>query len=437
MLLMELDDVLHGDTDADASSSLTVTGIRTGTEIAGSGTDGTVGSSLTGSYGTLTIAADGTYTYVANASGGIDYFTYTVSDGIGGTDTAQITITVNAAPVAADNTGIVNEDGTLTVADGASANSITNAAITYDASEVFDMSAVSGENRSAGLAFNNDGTKMYHAGNDDNAVKEYHLSTAYDVSTATYQGDSEQLTVTSQTNEPFGITFNNDGSKLYVAGNSNVYQYSLSTAYDVSTGSYDSVSFATGDNTSCGIRFNNDGTKLFVAGFAGGNIEEIHLSTAYDLSTASRSDSNRLNISAKETLPRDIEFNIDGTRMFVVGGQGKDITEYKLSTAYDVSTGTYVGEYGIRYNPNDGSTQIEGQPFSILFNKMGTKMFMLGYGTNDVHEYELTSPYNLINVKDEHDGDVLGDDTDVNSDTLTVTAVSVKVVVLQVQLAQH
>ena len=44
--------------------------------------------------------------------------------------------------------------------------------------------------------------------------------------------------------------------------------------------------------------------------------------------------------------------------MFVVGGQGKDITEYKLSTAYDVSTGTYVGEYNIRYDPNDGSTML-------------------------------------------------------------------------------
>ena len=87
---------------------------------------------------------------MANASGGTDYFTYTVSDGIGGTDTAQITITVNAAPVAADNTGIVNEDGTLTVADGASANSITTAAITYDANDVFDMSAVSGEGNTAG-----------------------------------------------------------------------------------------------------------------------------------------------------------------------------------------------------------------------------------------------------------------------------------------------
>ena len=44
------------------------------------------------------------------------------------------------------------------------------------------MSAVSGETLSAGLAFNNDGTKMYHGGNDGNAIKEYHLSTAYDLS---------------------------------------------------------------------------------------------------------------------------------------------------------------------------------------------------------------------------------------------------------------
>ena len=252
------------------------------------------------------------------------------------------------------------------------------------------------------------------------------MSTAYDVSTATYQGDAQKLDVSGQTTEPFGLTFNNDGTKLYVAGGlgaGKVFQYTLGTAYDVSTQTGSVVEFAAGDTRPCGIRFNNDGTKLFVAGFNGGNIEEIHLSTAYDLSTASRSDSNRLDVSAKESSPRDIEFNIDGTRMFVVGGQGKDITEYKLSTAYDVSTGTYVGEYNIRYDPNDGSTNVDSEPFSLLFNKMGTKMFMMGYNSDDVHEYNLTSPYNLINVKDEHDGDVLGDDTDANSDTLTVTAV--------------
>ena len=76
------------DTDPD-SDTLTVTAIRTGSEGA-SGDTGTVGQALTGSYGDLTIAADGSYTYVvldnstmdALDAGDIvtDTFNYTVSD---------------------------------------------------------------------------------------------------------------------------------------------------------------------------------------------------------------------------------------------------------------------------------------------------------------------------------------------------------------------
>ena len=114
------------DTDLDASDVLTVTDIRTGTE-AGSGTAGILNDPLTGTYGSLTLQSDGSYTYVADQPAadalavGItatDTFTYTISDGNGGTDSAEITITVtgtNDAPVAVDDTGSVNEDATLTV----------------------------------------------------------------------------------------------------------------------------------------------------------------------------------------------------------------------------------------------------------------------------------------------------------------------------------
>ena len=52
------------DTDPD-SDTLTVTAIRVGSSE-GSGTAGSVGSALDGTYGQLTIAANGSYTYVAN-----------------------------------------------------------------------------------------------------------------------------------------------------------------------------------------------------------------------------------------------------------------------------------------------------------------------------------------------------------------------------------
>ena len=102
------------DTDPD-SDTLTVTAIKTGS-TEGSGTAGTVGSALDGTYGQLTIAADGSYTYVANKTAAdqldagdivTDSFNYTVSDGQGETDIAVLEITVigiNDAPVGVNDT---------------------------------------------------------------------------------------------------------------------------------------------------------------------------------------------------------------------------------------------------------------------------------------------------------------------------------------------
>ena len=90
--------VLKNDTDPDGDT-LTVDSIRTGRENK-TGTSGTVGTALTGTYGDLTINSDGSYEYKANNAGrlnpgetAVEYFTYTATD----TDTsvaAQIAITV-------------------------------------------------------------------------------------------------------------------------------------------------------------------------------------------------------------------------------------------------------------------------------------------------------------------------------------------------------
>ncbi len=94
------------DVDIDGGL-LSVVAVRTGPE-AGTGLAGSVGGALTGTYGALTLNADGSYTYVLNnaspavqnlSAGEVvnDVFTYTVSDGRGGTDTATLTIQVTGA----------------------------------------------------------------------------------------------------------------------------------------------------------------------------------------------------------------------------------------------------------------------------------------------------------------------------------------------------
>ena len=116
--------VLTNDTDVDAvanGETKAVSAIRTGTEAAGTGTSGTVGAALTGTYGSLTLNADGSYTYVVTESNPTvealragqslnEVFTYTVQDAGGLTDTAQLTITINGAndfPVARADTHFV------------------------------------------------------------------------------------------------------------------------------------------------------------------------------------------------------------------------------------------------------------------------------------------------------------------------------------------
>ena len=66
----------------------------------------------------------------------------------------------NNAPVAANNTGTINEDATLSVSDGASANDITTAALSTGTAEDIN----SQEDVVTGLAFNPDGTKMFVVG---------------------------------------------------------------------------------------------------------------------------------------------------------------------------------------------------------------------------------------------------------------------------------
>ncbi|MCE8002281.1 BapA/Bap/LapF family large adhesin [Billgrantia ethanolica] len=96
--IIEEGNVLANDTlGADGGRVTSVNGVAVPAE-------GTV--DITGQYGVLTIAADGTYSYVRNpgAPGSVsDVFTYTLTDGDGDSDTATLTIAISDSPVSIDN----------------------------------------------------------------------------------------------------------------------------------------------------------------------------------------------------------------------------------------------------------------------------------------------------------------------------------------------
>ena len=256
----------------------------------------------------------------------------------------------------------------------------------------------------AGLVFNNDGTKMFTTGSSatDDEINEWSLSTAFDVSTAQWVdrlpvGINELGIDLVWGEEPFGLTFNDDGTKLFLmeAKDDDLHEITLDTAYDLST--YDDSTVVVWDVSSldlraCGITFNNDGTKIFIAGFIGHTIIEVPLSTPYSIASGSIGTAEEYSVSANDRKPRDIDFNSDGTKMYIISGGDLDLSEYTLNTAFDLSEGfTHKGSYDV--------SSEDTQPFAVEFNNDGTKMFMLGYANSDsVHEYSLTTAFEINNT---------------------------------------
>jgi VCBS repeat-containing protein len=103
--------VLTNDTDENPGDTKTVTALRSGnTEGLGNPAlpDGSGGFSVSGDYGTLSVAADGSYTYQVNQFNFsvekmlpgdtlVDSFNYTVTDGTGLTDIGVLDITIEGA----------------------------------------------------------------------------------------------------------------------------------------------------------------------------------------------------------------------------------------------------------------------------------------------------------------------------------------------------
>ncbi len=125
-------DLLNNATDVDGDT-LTITGYT----IAGISGTQTVGSGvLISGVGTITINANGSYSFapVADYTGAIPVITYTVSDGNGGTDTSTLTLAmvpVNDAPAGTPANQTSADGQTVSIDVGAAFTDVDSADIDY------------------------------------------------------------------------------------------------------------------------------------------------------------------------------------------------------------------------------------------------------------------------------------------------------------------
>ena len=285
-------------------------------------------------------------------------------------------------------------------------------------SPTYVQSVASNVSMPSGIALSPDGTKIFMSSYANSNLTQYSLTTAYEISTldtstsVTLNLGAGSDALSTDANKVQGFSFNNDGTKVFaIDQDGKLNAHTLSTPYDISNATQDADDGLVWDNNSTiysthgedlephDITFNNDGTKMYLFDYWGYEVVvEYHLSTPFLTSSASLGNVFDLDDVNVKYL-QDLRFDDDGTRMYLIDsgtGHGAwNFYVYKLSTGFDTSTATYVGKLANFFDASGG----QGTPLGMHFSEDGMKLYQVTYrgdSADKIHEYNLSCPYGIV-----------------------------------------
>ena len=261
------------------------------------------------------------------------------------------------------------------------------------------------DSNSLGLEVSPDGRYLYFGGLDRDGVVQFTMTSAFDVASSAnnttfspgYEQSNKRLnnifSIGSADASVRGCEFNGDGTKFYLIGfgDDNIQQFSLSTAYAIGTASYDGAYSVGGDGltTPYNFRWNNDGSKFFVVNYGTDSVVEYSASNAYDVTSGTITEGTNYDVGSYESNPYDVAFNADGTKMYVIGNGSDKIHEWTLSTGFDLSsTVSYVS----------GTSLGMSDPAAFDFSSDGTLMAVVDYGTDNLKGFTLSTGFDSSTI---------------------------------------
>jgi DNA-binding beta-propeller fold protein YncE len=207
-------------------------------------------------------------------------------------------------------------------------------------------------------------------------LREYSLSTAWDISTLSLV---TSVNVETEADFPTGVCFNFTGQRVYLAaaGPDTLNSWDLSTAYDLSTRT--NFDYGNSTNEPRGLHYAEpSGTPtLFKIDFGADKAEKVTISGG-DVDNATLAQTFILS----QTVPRGIALSPDGLKMFISDNATDYVYQYDLSSAFDLST---ASASGLSLNT---ATDGETGPWGVGFGDSGQKLYVSGF-VNGITEYSL------------------------------------------------
>jgi len=235
-----------------------------------------------------------------------------------------------------------------------------------------------------------DGTKMWVLDNVFDSVVEFDVDEAWNVLTA--MPNSNAFNFNAENENVTSVGFKTDGTKMYMlsAGTDSVYQYSLGTAWDVSTASYDSVSTSVSDEDDPrGLDFSHDGSKFYIIGTQDDLIRQYDMSSNWDISTATHTNGKSHSVTSIESAPRGFSFHPDNSTKFYLIGDSDRIYEFNSPSGI-ASFSSYSGknyEMGTKYDSPLG--------MDFQYGGDGTRWWTVDAQGRFVHEWNCVEPWNV------------------------------------------
>lgn len=214
-----------------------------------------------------------------------------------------------------------------------------------------------------GVEWSVDGTKFYTvnpngAGILVASIDEYVCPRAYDISGATL---NTSVDVSPENNNPAAVRFRPNGMDMFVlstTGNDTIYRYALTTAWDLSTASFasDSLDVSAQSTTSGDFQISPDGSKLILLEITIDTAYQYSPGTAWDISTYSY-DAVSSTVSPPSTSITSFVFNADGTESWWSDFNNDSLVRYSHATPYVLTGWTKIDETPI---PSTGPVTMVG-----------------------------------------------------------------------------
>jgi sugar lactone lactonase YvrE len=234
------------------------------------------------------------------------------------------------------------------------------------------------EANARGIFFRPTGESFYITGRDGDDITQFDMTTAWDITTASASFPS--VGIPNSGTNPNGLWFKDDGLTFYVMDLNVVYEFTCSTAWDISTATYSSVSQTLSNNygvQTVGMAFSEDGLKLYAIEISAG-IKQYSLSTAWDITSATYDGA--FGIGSQDGIAVELRFSPDGSKMYVSGISNDRIYQYSLSPTWDATSATYDNVF-----LSVGSQATS--PLGMEFNEDGSKLYVIDRDSDKVYQY--------------------------------------------------